>query len=445
MIAPLIICFLPALFNAQRQFDYSKQSFCLEEMNTGSLSLSCPTHQLIQLGRIVYGYSWTNECSYIDKDCTMDVPREEISCSSTSNCTVRVVEHPLILQDCWNLAANYIQAEFECITGRDDIETRDSLSECSIRLDYSLQNLCQSQESDLSHGYLSTPSYPHGFTSSLNCLCVLSPSVGYSIVVELIDFHLPTCPEAGLILRLGEEIQTKCSTQNPLILLGNPHQNLTLRFYSSVNVTLGGFLIKYSVTPVMSNATIRLQCQTISSVQRTSTSFRSMPIDPLKRFPSTKPITHPPSPSPSSSNPTMLIVSITSAFVCLLIIGNLFIWFLCASQSVVDPLLWEVERCVLFRSRSSQSNHSVKSPGIPPSSSTRLKTLHSLLYLDRKSDDVRRSPSDDIDDRQSTLSNRHEELRTTCSSSSSLASTQLTHGFIIKSKFNSHERPTREI
>jgi hypothetical protein len=48
----------------------------------------------------------------------MDVPREDIICLSTTNCTVRVVEHPLILQDCWNVAASYVQAEYECIIGR---------------------------------------------------------------------------------------------------------------------------------------------------------------------------------------------------------------------------------------------------------------------------------------------------------------------------------------
>ena len=46
----------------------------------------------------------------------------------------------------------------------------------------------------------------------------------------------------------------------------------------------------------------------------------------------------------ASPNPTMLIVSITSAFVCLLVIGNLLIWFLCATQSVFD-LLWKGNRC----------------------------------------------------------------------------------------------------
>jgi hypothetical protein len=90
----------------------------LDQIPSSTLSLGCPTNQLIKLGRIIYGYSWSNDCSYIDKDCTMDIPREDILCLTTTNCTVRVVEHPLILQDCWNLAATYVQAEYECITGR---------------------------------------------------------------------------------------------------------------------------------------------------------------------------------------------------------------------------------------------------------------------------------------------------------------------------------------
>jgi hypothetical protein len=96
---------------------HSKQSYCLDEIKSGTLSLGCPNNQLIKLGRIIYGYSWSNDCSYIDKDCTMDVPRDDIICLTTTNCTVRVIEHPLILQDCWNLAASYVQAEFECIAG----------------------------------------------------------------------------------------------------------------------------------------------------------------------------------------------------------------------------------------------------------------------------------------------------------------------------------------
>ena len=98
---------------------HAKQSYCLDEIPSDTLLLECPKNQLIKLGRIIYGYSWSNDCLYIDKDCTMDVPREEILCLATNNCTVHVVEHPLILQDCWNLAASYVQADFECIAGED--------------------------------------------------------------------------------------------------------------------------------------------------------------------------------------------------------------------------------------------------------------------------------------------------------------------------------------
>ena len=96
---------------------HAKQSHCLDEVKSGTLSLGCPHNQLIKLGRVFYGYSWSNDCSFIDKDCTMDVPREDIICLTTTNCTIRVVEQPLILQDCWNLAATYVQAEYECIAG----------------------------------------------------------------------------------------------------------------------------------------------------------------------------------------------------------------------------------------------------------------------------------------------------------------------------------------
>ena len=97
---------------------YSKKSFCLDEIPFKNLSLECPEHSLIKLGRIVYGFSWTKECSYIDQDCTMDVPGEDLVCQSSSHCTVHVIEYPLILQGCWNLPASYVQAEFECIEGK---------------------------------------------------------------------------------------------------------------------------------------------------------------------------------------------------------------------------------------------------------------------------------------------------------------------------------------
>ena len=246
---------------------YSTQSYCLDQIPISSLSLICPNNELIKLGRIIYGYSWSNDCSYIDKDCTMDVPREDIHCLTTNNCTVRVVEHPLILQDCWNLAATYVQAEYECIRGRIRTE-RDVCFCCSKNLDYSMENLCQSKDLLGKTGFLSTPNYPHGFASNLNCPCVLMASPGHSIILEIIDFHLPICAEAGLILWLGQDFQTKCLTQDPVTLISHFQQNITLRFYTFKSHQQGGVLMKYSVSPDSDNATVRLQCSAESSVQR---------------------------------------------------------------------------------------------------------------------------------------------------------------------------------
>ncbi|CAF0747177.1 unnamed protein product [Adineta ricciae] len=253
----VLLFYLPYLVIAR--IGHSKQSHCLDEIKSGTLALGCPNNQLIKLGRIFYGYSWSNECSFVEKDCTMDVPREDIVCLTTTNCTIRVIEHPLILQDCWNLAASYVQAEYECIA------------------EYSLQNVCQPQDTTLTYGFLSTPNYPHGFSPNLNCPCALFATPGYAIVLEVIDFRLPTCAEAGLILWLGQDFQTKCLTQDPLTVVSNVQQNVTLRFYTLSHMKHGGFLIKYSVLPVSNNATVRLQCYVAPAVSRSpmSTGFPS--------------------------------------------------------------------------------------------------------------------------------------------------------------------------
>jgi hypothetical protein len=128
--------------------------------------------------------------------------------------------------------------------------------------------MCQSQDINSSHGFLSTPNYPHGFISNLNCPCTLIPSLGHSIVLEIIYFHLPICAEAGLILWLGQDYQTKCLTQDPITILSNTQQNITLRFYTLKTNKQGGFLMKYSVLPESNNATVRLQCYATSPINR---------------------------------------------------------------------------------------------------------------------------------------------------------------------------------
>lgn len=122
----------------------------------------------------------------------------------------------------------------------------------------------------LTSGFLSTPMYPNGFLSNLNCPCSLIASPGHSVVLEIIHFHLPTCAEAGLILWFGQEFQTKCLTHSPVILISTADQNVTLRFYSLKSMTQGGFLMKYSVSPESNQASVRLQCYSSSNLTRST-------------------------------------------------------------------------------------------------------------------------------------------------------------------------------
>lgn len=134
--------------------------------------------------------------------------------------------------------------------------------------DYVLQNVCQKQETELAQGFLSSPSYPLGSLSNNHCQCQLVPSSNHLIALEIIDFRLPPCSEAGLYLSIAEDHRPKCSNQNPITLLANYQQNVTLRFYTVSNFTQGGFLLKYSTLPLNSNGTIRLECHAIQALSR---------------------------------------------------------------------------------------------------------------------------------------------------------------------------------
>jgi hypothetical protein len=75
-----------------------------------------------------------------------------------------------------------------------------------------------------------------------------------------------------LILWLGQDFQTKCLKQEPVTLISNFQQNITLRFYTLKNNKQGGILMKYSLSPESDNATVRLQCYTPSAINRSTIS-----------------------------------------------------------------------------------------------------------------------------------------------------------------------------
>lgn len=168
--------------------------------------------------------------------------------------------------------------------------------------DYSLQNICQPHDITMPHGFISTPNYPQGFSSNLNCHCTLSAPLGHSIVLEIINFHLLTCAEAGLLLWIGQDFQTKCLTQEPITLISNLQQNIILRFYTLRNTKHGGFLMKYSASPESNNATVRLQCYLATAISRSTIKNSSSTLKPFRRVQNI--IDHGNEREPSITNPS---------------------------------------------------------------------------------------------------------------------------------------------
>ncbi len=80
------------------------------------MKISCPIGKITRIVKAFYGYSWSGDCHFIEKDCIVDVPNDDLSCLG-EGCSVKIIESPIILQECWNLMASYIQIDYECIPG----------------------------------------------------------------------------------------------------------------------------------------------------------------------------------------------------------------------------------------------------------------------------------------------------------------------------------------
>ena len=84
------------------------------------LTIVCPANKITRIIKAFYGYSWSGDCHFIEKDCTVDVPNDDLSCVG-EGCSVKIIDSPIILQECWSLMASYIQVDYECIGGRDSV------------------------------------------------------------------------------------------------------------------------------------------------------------------------------------------------------------------------------------------------------------------------------------------------------------------------------------
>ncbi|RNA33289.1 mannan-binding lectin serine protease 2-like [Brachionus plicatilis] len=201
------------------------KSVCLSE-KPRSMSINCPSNKITRILKAYYGYSWSGDCHFIEKDCIVDVPNEDLSCLG-EGCSVKIIDSPIILQECWNLMASYIQIDYECIPVEE------------------LQNMCTIQESERSVGYIVTPSYPSYLDMDLSCPCTLSAPKGFTVAVEVLDFRLPSCSQAGLTLWSDSATYTHCLTIAGGVLPGSESQNISMRLHSETRKLNAGFLLNH--------------------------------------------------------------------------------------------------------------------------------------------------------------------------------------------------------
>lgn len=213
---------------------------CLNQ-KANTMKISCPPNKITRIVKAFYGYSWSGDCHFIEKDCIVDVPNDDLSCLG-EGCTVKIIESPIVLQECWHLMASYIQIDYECIS----VEQ--------------LQNMCAVQESDFSVGYIVTPDYPSTLASELSCPCTMQAPPGHTITIEVLDFRLSGCSQTGLTLWSDTSTYTHCLSIATGILPGSGSQNVSMRLHSQTKKNNAGFLLKYYASPFGDNVKIKFVC-----------------------------------------------------------------------------------------------------------------------------------------------------------------------------------------
>jgi hypothetical protein len=105
--------------------------------------------------------------------------------------------------------------------------------------------MCAVQESEYNTGYIVTPDYPNTLLSDLSCPCTLQAPIGYTVAIEVLDFRLPGCSQAGLTIWSDQSAFTHCLSISTGILPGSGGQNISMRLHSQNNKKNSGFLLKY--------------------------------------------------------------------------------------------------------------------------------------------------------------------------------------------------------
>ncbi len=79
----------------------------------------------------------------------------------------------------------------------------------------------------------------------MSCPCTLQAEKGFTIALEVIDFRIGSCSQAGLTIWSDTSTYTHCSSIPSGILPGSGGQNISMRLHSQSNKNKAGFLLKY--------------------------------------------------------------------------------------------------------------------------------------------------------------------------------------------------------
>ncbi|XP_056382511.1 embryonic protein UVS.2-like isoform X2 [Hyla sarda] len=101
-------------------------------------------------------------------------------------------------------------------------------------------------------GNFSTPLFPSKYPNSVNCVWVLSASVGNKITLHVSPFSLepsPGCSYDYILLRDGRRQTKKCGHLSKLDFISSTN-SLIVHFHSDSSVKANGFFVTYSFSPL---------------------------------------------------------------------------------------------------------------------------------------------------------------------------------------------------
>ena len=169
------------------------QALCLVSETT-QIKMQCTSTDKIKILRTVYGYNpgYANvaptaidSCAFSIKDCHFDKEYSiDNECTGRNTCLMTISKQRVMNESVANFQTckeyNYVQINYQCLPSKTaGLESPNEIFESRIlRLfalwsDLPTKDICGVSQSELSHAYIVSPSFPNIIKNGLNCECTL--------------------------------------------------------------------------------------------------------------------------------------------------------------------------------------------------------------------------------------------------------------------------------